>query len=396
MRITPVGNITPVSVFSAIRGLPMPFMFNGKGAANRRYSFIGAAPFAVVKTDKGGTTVDGAIKKTAKDPFEAISEILARFKSSGKSPFPFNGGAAGYFAYDLKNILFKKLTTSPAGGLGLPLCIAGFYDTVYAYDHMEKKGYIITHGIDEKTHRLMEDSIRTAKEIKGPEIAPATVGFQANITKDLYLDSIRKAQAYIAEGDIYQINLSQRLEISWKGDPFALYTKLLNKKPAPFSSFFDFRDFQIISNSPERLLAAKGGYVETSPIKGTRPRGATPDEDKRLIEALRKSPKERAEHVMIVDLERSDIGQVALPGTVEVAEFEAIETFPGLHHLISTVRGKKRPDITPAKCLKAVFPGGSVTGAPKIRAMEIIEELETMPREIYTGGIGWIGFDDNM
>lgn len=218
----------------------------------------------------------------------------------------------------------------------------------------------------------------------------------SNFTRDEYLETVLKAQEYISSGDIYQINLSQRLTLPIGGDPLGLYTRLIETSPAPFSSFFDYGQFQIISNSPERLLKVDGRTVETSPIKGTRPRGGTPEEDRQLIEELRTSVKERAEHVMIVDLERNDLGRVSEPGTVAVTSFERVETFPGLHHMVSTVRGTLRKGIHPMECLKSAFPGGSITGAPKIRAMEIIDEIEPAPRGVYTGGIGWMGFNGEM
>jgi para-aminobenzoate synthetase component 1 len=227
--------------------------------------------------------------------------------------------------------------------------------------------------------------------------SPGSPGSQgASFTKKGYIDAINKAQSYIAAGDIYQINLSQRLTIPWACDPFALYAALLDERPARFSSYIDCGAFKIISNTPERLLKVENGVIETQPIKGTRPRGSSTEEDRRLVEELRKNPKERAEHVMIVDLERNDLGRVSIPGSVEVKDFEKIETYPGLHHMVSTVRGRLKPWIDGLMALRATFPGGSVTGAPKIRAMEIIEELEPIPRGIYTGGVGFIDFNGTM
>ncbi|MBI5560729.1 MAG: anthranilate synthase component I family protein [Deltaproteobacteria bacterium] len=219
---------------------------------------------------------------------------------------------------------------------------------------------------------------------------------ESTLTKEDYIKTVKKALGYIASGDIYQINLSQRLKIGCAQDPFAVFFPLFKKDPAPFGSFMDFGRFQIISNSPERLLRVESGVAEVEPIKGTRPRGKTPEEDKVNLEQLRQSPKERAEHLMIVDLERNDLGRVSVPGTVEVVIFEKIETYPSLHHMVSKVRGRLRPGIDAPAALKACFPGGSVTGAPKIRAIEIIDELEPVRRGIYTGGLGWMDFGGDM
>ncbi|MEK7678988.1 MAG: aminodeoxychorismate synthase component I, partial [Deltaproteobacteria bacterium] len=228
------------------------------------------------------------------------------------------------------------------------------------------------------------------------EVRPAKSGFSSDTSKEEYLSSIKKAHEYISNGDIYQLNLSHRLKIPWHGDGFSLFAALLDKRPSPMNSYIDFGDFELISNSPERYLRADAKSAETSPIKGTRPRGNTPDEDALLVKELLSSEKERAEHVMIVDLERNDLGMAAEKGTVEVPDFCKIETFAGLHHLVSTVKARLRADTGPIGCLKAMFPGGSVTGAPKIRAMEIIAELEKTPRGIYTGCIGWIDFSSRL
>ncbi len=411
MIIKETRPIHPFNAFAALRRLHMPFIFAG-GVFKRRYSFVGAAPFATIKTTCEGTEVNDQngrdySSKTYKDPFEAIKDVISAYAPKEHGPLPFNIGAAGYFAYDLKDVLAKKPSHAKKAGknaLGLPLSIVGFYGSLYVYDHQENKGYITSmeteksgsrRGIQETLETLSLDEAACAPFAK-MEVRPAKSGFSSDTSKEEYLSSIKKAHEYISNGDIYQLNLSHRLKIPWHGDGFSLFAALLDKRPSPMNSYIDFGDFELISNSPERYLRADAKSAETSPIKGTRPRGNTPDEDALLVKELLSSEKERAEHVMIVDLERNDLGMAAEKGTVEVPDFCKIETFAGLHHLVSTVKARLRADTGPIGCLKAMFPGGSVTGAPKIRAMEIIAELEKTPRGIYTGCIGWIDFSSRL
>jgi para-aminobenzoate synthetase component 1 len=221
---------------------------------------------------------------------------------------------------------------------------------------------------------------------------------RSNFTKDKYLTAIRRAKAYIAAGDIYQVNLSQRFSGPLPVPPFDLYTRLRARNPAPFAAFLDFGEMQILSSSPERFLQveARTRQVRTRPIKGTRPRGNTPEQDADLGRELLLSEKDRAELVMIVDLERNDLGRVCETGSVHVPELMVLERDPTVHHLVSTVAGRLPPERNRMDLLRAMFPGGSITGAPKIRAMEIIAELEPTRRGVYTGSIGWLGFTGDM
>lgn len=388
MHIEEITGVLPIDAFLALRGHALPFIFAGNPALKQRYSFVSAAPVKVIRTE-GGVTSIGGKAALCTDPFEAVSKALEGYGNAAPR-FPFNSGIAGYFAYDLKDLIEPGLRPRKRPGIdGVPDCVAGLYDPVFVYDHEEQSGYIVSASGDKARIELFRDALKDKKVRQAGE-AFATGGFSSDTAKEEYIASVSKAKGYIAEGDIYQINLSQRLSIPFKGDPFGVYLKLINDFPAPYSSFFDFGPFQVISNSPERLLKVQDGFVETSPIKGTQRRGATVEEDARLIRELKASAKERAEHVMIVDLERSDLGRIAQPGSVEVASFETIETYPHLHHMISTVRGRLKPGVNAPAALRAVFPGGSITGAPKIRAMEIIDELEKASRSIYTGGIGWL------
>ena len=450
--VEPIGDVAPPSVLGAIKEMDHPFAFSGWSYGSARYTFAGAAPFIMMETRADGATsirrsdrasrADGLPKNLAessadnspdnsKDPLDIISDIIEEFGHPEPGPFPFNGGMAGYFAYDLKAHLTKEGRREAAGDRGgggmlepgrdlsLPSLVAGFYDTIYVYDHSKATAFIVTTGSpgggrDTRFKKRLRDamlrtpaarSTQSYRGLPGPYGDTASIRalgdkypgpIRSNTTRAEHIAAIERALEYIAAGDIYQINLSHRLELPWSGEALELYLSLLRNSPAPFSSYMDLGLFRLISNSPERLLRVSGSVAETMPIKGTRARGATPEEDAALIRELGKDAKERAEHVMIVDLERNDLGRVCLPGSVEVAGFERIETLPGLHHMVSTVSGTLTPDTGSIDCLRAVFPGGSITGAPKIRAMEIIEELEKGPRSIYTGGIGWIDWSGDL
>ncbi len=409
-------NPSPVAAFRAVSHMELPFILGGAPCAGHRYSVTGAAPSMTFTLAANGTAmelknappwIDDLLKKEeGSGPLTAISAILKALNhGAGKGPFPFNGGAVGFFSYDLKDSLFHLPPANPEkrqSALGLPLIGLGFYDNVYVYDHREDKGYIVSRAPETESARefksRIEDARRNASETlpkKRPK-AHETVPLCSNTTKKKYIRGLRKAKEYIACGDIYQINLSQRLDAPYTGDPFELYEGLIRENPTHFSSFFDFGGFQIISNSPERLLKVKGQVMETCPIKGTRPRGTTPSKDTEMRDELAHNTKERAEHVMIVDLERNDLGRIAIPGTVSVKNFEEIQSFSKVHHMVSTVRGVAPEHTDPLFILKNIFPGGSITGAPKIRAMEIIEELENVPREVYTGGAGFMDFSGDM
>ena len=375
MRIEPIQGVTPEAAFLALKKLGRPFLFSGSAATGRRYSYAGAGPLSTMDMDEGA------------DPFEALSMSLAKSEAhSGQ--FPFTSGAVAYFSYDLKALIEPGVAFTKKDGPRIPLFMGGFYDPVFVYDHQERMGYLASCSADRGRIAAFMELLEGAPALE-PAAIPKAKGFSSDTSRQEYISSVIRAKEYIASGDIYQINLSHRLSIQWAGDPFALYMKLLETHPAPMSSYMDFGGFQIISNSPECLLKVAGGVAETCPIKGTRRRGHGQTEDNALVAELRASFKERAEHVMIVDLERNDLGKVCLPGSVEVSSFEEIVTYPHLHHMVSTVKGRLKASIDSPMALRALFPGGSITGAPKVRAMQIIDEIEKSARSIYTGGIGW-------
>ena len=398
MLIEEIKDKTAYDAFAALRHLPMPVFISGWDGRNRRYTFVAASPLSTITTDgcvtEARDSLSGGVR-TFKDPFEALDAVLNERRYDAAPPFPFSGGAIGFLTYDLKNIIEPAFARNAIKTTGVPESLIGVYDPIYVFDHNDERGYIVSTGADLRRFNEMQGLIKHRKTDKTPPLIK-TAGPSTNMTKDAYLRMVGRAKEYIAAGDIYQINLSQRLSIPIKGDAFALFQRLQESHPGPFASFMDFNNFQIISNTPERLLRLTNGLLETEPIKGTRPRGKDLSHDILMIEELKSSLKERAEHVMIVDLERSDLGRVSVPGSVEVTAFEAIHTYEHLHHMVTTIRSRLKPGTSPAQALKACFPGGSVTGAPKFRAMEIIDELEPCSRGIYTGSIGWMDFNGNL
>ena len=397
MKIDEIEYIDPLELFKRLKSETRgpAFVIGGFGGGSeggsgegRRYSYMGVDPFLVLE--------DPA------DPFIKLKEVMEKFESE-RGPFPFSGGAVGYFSYDLKNKIFNS---TPPKDLSepsalIPDSILAFYDPIIVCDHKEKKTYIVERGIEGSRERArnIKALIKDKKRIEAVAPSPAPHSPMepiSNLTKEEYISKVEAAKRYIADGDIYQINIAQEFEIPWPGDPFALFKAVIEKSPAPFSSFLDLGVFQIISNSPERLLKIEGRSIRTEPIKGTRRRGASKAEDLSLMDELKKSPKERAEHVMIVDLERNDLGMICETGSVKVEEFERVLTLPALHHMVSVVTGRIKDGLSGPQCLKAIFPGGSITGAPKIRAMEIIDELEPTPRGLYTGALGWMDFSGDL
>ncbi len=375
-----------------------------------RYSFMGSDPFLVLRTRGDEITLlrDGVEEKRRGNPFDVVGELLKTYAVDGsKSPVPFTGGAVGYFSYDLCHFI-EKLPTKAIDDLNLPECYLGFYDAIVAFDHQENKTYIISSGFpemdEEKILHRAQDRISELRNLI--MLAPPPVTTQAKTGKGLklksnfshtgYLEAVSKSREFICAGDIFQVNLSQRLEVDINVPPYELYKRLRQINPAPFANYFGFEGVSIVGASPERYLKVRGDRVETRPIKGTKPRGKTPKEDKALAESLEQSIKDRAENIMIVDLERNDIGRVCRYGTVKVTELAILETYPTVFHLTSTVVGQLRDDKNVIDLLKATFPGGSITGAPKVRAMEIIDELEPTRRSVYTGSLGYLSFNGDL
>jgi para-aminobenzoate synthetase component 1 len=386
-----------------------------------RYSYVTAQPFAWLQSRGRQTRLSGK-RQSAANPFTVLAEQLKHFTTESRPGLPpFQGGAAGTFGYDLCHHL-ERLPRPRCDDFAVPDLAIGLYDWVVAFDHAQERSWLISTGLPEQSparrrqrarRRLRQmlallrrqlrdyETIRTSSDLPVDALArshavPHLPGVLSNLDRPGYLHAVRRAIEYIHAGDCFQVNLAQRLLHSATMPPLELYGRLRERNPAPFAGYFDLGNFVIASASPERFLRVRDGEVQTRPIKGTRPRGGTPAEDQAQIAELLISPKDRSENVMIVDLLRNDLGRVCRYGSVQVAALCRLESFRTVHHLVSEVVGVLRPGQGPVDLLRAAFPGGSVTGAPKIRAMEIIAELEPTARGPYCGSLGYIGFDGSM
>ena len=366
-----------------------------------RYSYVTADPLMVVRSK--GRQVEvmerGRVTRLEDNPFSVLKRILADFRASRcKDGPPFQGGAIGCFGYEMGGLL-ERLPGTAVDDLDLPDMSIGIYDWVAAFDHVDERAWLITTEFsrgDRSEWAL--DRIRHERLASDPTNGLPTLAtnLRSNFTREQYLAAVNRVMEYIVAGDIYQANISQRYEAIVETDSWDLYRALRRTAPAPFGACLEFPEFSVLSASPEQFLRVEDGFVETRPMKGTRPRGATPESDARLRDELASSEKDRAENIMIVDLLRNDLGRVCIPGTIRVPQLFTVEGYPNVHQLVSSVTGKLRPEHEAVDLLTACFPGGSVTGAPKIRAMEIIDEIEPVQRGVYCGAIGYIGFDGSM
>jgi para-aminobenzoate synthetase component I len=374
-----------------------------------RHHILGINPWLVYR-GRGQSfklTIDQKVLPIHADPFEGLRGILKAFHLDEKNiSDPFCSGLLGYFSYDLKDVI-EKLPRTSVDTLSLPHLLLYAPSVLIVYKRLNKtcRLYIpkrksidsITEQKDqiEMQLELFEKILKKDLPVRGTFFGNAE-GFQSNIAKPDYIRSVEKIIEYIKEGHVYQVNMSQRFEMKFSGDPFTLFKDLFEINPAPFFAFINAGDHQIISTSPERFLLMDKNKVETRPIKGTRPRGKTFDEDMLFRKDLLNSQKDDAELSMIVDLLRNDIGKVCKVGSVHVKEHKRLEAYENVYHLISIVEGILDDDQDVVDLIRATFPGGSITGCPKIRSMEIIDELETCRRHVYTGSIGYISFHDTM
>ena len=364
-----------------------------------RYDIIVADPIATLVTRGAVTEIARGDEVTQSDnnPFDLLRPWLNP-KSSANPGVPFAGGAVGYFGYDLARRL-ERLPSIADAGENIPDMAIGVYDWAVVVDHMLKKSMLVSHGAASMTSDRWEE---LAWLFKGDAGMRWTVPFHllSDVEPDLYLpqyaERFARLKRYISDGDCYQVNLTRRFSARAGGDSWTAYRELRKVNPAPMAAYLQLPFVQILSSSPEGFLQVHGKHVTTKPIKGTRPRHAEPASDEREITALRNADKDRAENVMIVDLLRNDLGKVCMTGSVQVPTLFAIESFAMVHHLVSTVTGTLSDNCDNIDLLKACFPGGSITGAPKLRAMEIIEELEPHRRGVYCGSIGYIGTDGAM
>jgi para-aminobenzoate synthetase component 1 len=367
-----------------------------------RYDILVADPFMTLSTVEDASGVHTRIQQSDKltisgeDPFAILNNALAPYRAEPHE-LPFVGGAVGYFGYDLARQIEKL--PSLAQDPGLPTMMVGLYDWAVVVDHREKTSYLISHGFQASTHEQWDvlcalfsqhDQVSTAQDFH------VTTPIGSNMSFSHYAQAFTAVKQYITEGDCYQVNLAQRFSAQAKGDGWQAYKQLRKISPAPFMAYMNFGDVQVLSGSPERFLQVVGTHVETRPIKGTRPRSVDVEQDIAYAKELQHSLKDRAENLMIVDLLRNDISKNCEIGSVKADTLFQLQSFANVHHLVSFVTGKLREGSTAIDLLKGCFPGGSITGAPKLRAMQIIEELEPHRRGVYCGAIGYIGFDGNM
>jgi len=419
-RIDPAPDA--VGVFRCLSRLPHAIFLDSAMRDGRlgRYSFVAADPVEWVEVPVGARLSPTGWMWPALDWRAAIRHDLP----------PFQGGWAGLFSYELGRIV-RGVSAAPVDEFQIPALAIGLYDVVVAFDHQKQAAWIISQGLPEKdgsprrdraaarlasfraildnranAHGKTEQTGGNSKQqwhrsVSSEELShqtpiPTLDGLRSNFSPDAYLNAVRRTIEYIRAGDVFQVNLAQRLLAPANGSSVELYCRLRERNPAPFAAYFDIGDWQICSASPERFMQVHDRRVETRPIKGTRPRGDSEPVDRRTAEELLNSAKDRAENVMIVDLLRNDLSQTCRPDSVRVSQLCGLESFASVHHLVSVIEGQLRDGQTPWHLLNTCLPGGSVTGAPKLRAMEIISELEPNARGAYCGALGYIGIDGRM
>ncbi len=371
-----------------------------------RYSFVTARPFLTFRSFGSRCELDAPHQALFGNPWQVLDSLMSRYELLDEIDLPFPlGGCFGFWGYDLKNFVEPKLPRTAMNDLELPDCQTGFYDSLVVFDHRIDQVWIISTGLQAEGGR---DPARARSQLEfwqnhlqatptaakpGDSPAPLLRPVTSNLSRAEFIAKIGRAREYIRAGDIYQVNLSHRLTAGIDLSGWDFFQRLGDVSPAPFAAYLDFEDFQICSSSPELFLRLSGSHIQTRPIKGTRPRGGDATRDAQLTYELQTSAKEMAELVMITDLLRNDLGKVCEYGSVQVPELVRLERYAQVQHLVSTVAGRLRGDQTHFSAFASCFPGGSVTGAPKIRAMEIIDELEPLARGPYTGSIGYLGFN---
>jgi para-aminobenzoate synthetase component 1 len=391
--------------FEAIRNKPWSVFLDSSNSSqsnDSRYDIQTAAPFITLVTTGANTLIkhhnqDALL--SSDDPFALLQNILHDFKPHQHTDLPFCGGALGYFAYDLGRRI-ENLPQQAIDAEHIPDMVIGIYDWAIVTDHQQQRCWLASYGHNPETKdqwASLVSMLTTLTPAKNPDTFHVSGELRCNLGQKDYQLAFNKIQHYIHEGDCYQVNLAKRFEIDAEGDPWFAYQLLRKQNAAPFSSFFATPYATVLSSSPERLLKVTQQHVETKPIKGTRPRDLNnAQRDKLLADELQASLKDRAENLMIVDLLRNDLGKVCVPGSITVPKPFALESFATVHHLVSTITGTLADKQNAVSLLRACFPGGSITGAPKLRAMEIIEELEPHRRGLYCGSIAYIGFDGKM
>ncbi|MCB9497794.1 MAG: aminodeoxychorismate synthase component I [Fibrobacteria bacterium] len=378
-------------------------LMSGGGLDSARYHILGIRPWLTIG-ERGGEVVamssNGEVRAEL-NPFDVLEALGDRFALPGDEPFaPLSSGFLGYLAYDLKDCL-EVLPRTSRDDLLLPRMWMASPSILMVHDRRQGVTWVhipVLGGDEDAARGCMESFRRELSEpIPADRHQEIRVGqLVSGLSREEYIDSVEAVRDYIVRGHVYQVNMSQRFEAPFNGDAFVLFARLFEANPAPFFAYVNPGDHQIVSTSPERFIELRGRFVETRPIKGTRPRGKTPELDRRLRHDLETSFKDDAELSMIVDLLRNDIGKVCAAGTVQVVEHKRVEAYENVYHLVSLVRGELDAGRSAVDLVKATFPGGSITGCPKIRSMEIIDELEPVRRHVYTGSIGYLGFRETM
>ncbi|HOQ38259.1 MAG TPA: anthranilate synthase component I [Acetivibrio sp.] len=408
---------TPISLFKRFEESRFCFLLESVEGGEKwaRYSIIGRNPFLIVKSYKNKTLISSrkeGQKEVEGNPVEIIRNIMKGFKGANLPYLPrFNGGAVGYFGYDLIRY-YENLPNMPEDDLELPESYFMFCDEVLVYDHLKQKIHVIVNlhvegnlqraynsAVDriKAIHReFMETRWKTTEDYNLKSNNNEEIKFTGNISKELFCTNVLKAKEYIRNGDIFQVVLSQRLCVETGEHPFNVYRALRIVNPSPYMYYLKFDDLRIVGSSPEMLVRVENNIVETCPIAGTRKRGRTKEEDEALEEELLKDEKEIAEHTMLVDLGRNDIGRVSKYGTVAVKNLMHIERYSHVMHMVTNVQGEMREDKTAFDAMMSILPAGTLSGAPKVRAMEIIDELETVKRGPYGGAIGYLSFNGNL
>ena len=398
---------TPVSAYLKAAQGPYSFLLESVEGGERqgRYSFIGTEPYRVMKTGPGQP--EGAV-----DPLEPIKAEMDKFTLVPVAGLPrFHGGAVGYLAYDAIRYFEPRVPDPPADPLGLPESIFMFYNTLLVFDHIKHNIKVVSHvhldgdvrqayleaagKVDDLVERL-SSPLELPRAMNAVENGDAGAAVTSNFTAQGFGEAVERAEEHIVKGDIIQVVLSQRFARKTSAHPFRIYRALRSVNPSPYMYYLDLGDFQIVGASIETVARAEDGVVATHPIAGTRPRGGTEEEDRELEKELRNSEKQRAEHIMLVDLGRNDVGRVSQPGSVQVTQLMDVERYSHVMHLVSHVEGSMVPDMTVYDLLRACFPAGTVSGAPKVRAMELISEIEGERRGPYGGAVGYFSFSGNL
>ena len=412
LRQLPADLDTPLALYIKLANRPYSYLLESVVGGERfgRYSFIGLAARTVLRVHGhfASVEVDGAPVEQCDcaDPLAFVETFLGRYRAAPLPGLPrFPGGLCGYFGYDTVRYIEKRLSrTVKPDPLGTPDILLMLSDELAVVDNLTGRLTLIVYADPMESDAYARAQLRLAKlarELSKPVCAPPEARAEVAETvsefgEAAFKAAVERAKRYIYEGDIMQVVLSQRMSRPFRAHPLALYRALRSLNPSPYMFYFDLGNFHLVGASPEILVRLEGDTVTVRPIAGTRPRGASREEDLRLEAELLADPKERAEHVQLIDLGRNDVGRVAQVGTVKVTENMVVERYSHVMHIVSNIEGRLKPGLTAMDVLRATFPAGTVSGAPKIRAMEIIDELEPTKRGVYAGAVGYLGFNGDM